>query len=33
MAWRCPNCNNIDLGQGIQNGGNCMRCGTKNVEA
>lgn len=32
MAWRCPNCGNVSLEKGIQNNGNCMNCGTKNVE-
>lgn len=27
MAWICGICNNIDLAEGIQNNGNCMRCG------
>ena len=32
MAHKCTNCGDIDLAKGIQNGGNCMRCGGKMVE-
>jgi len=32
MAWKCSACNDIDLVQGIQNDGNCMRCGNTMLE-